>query len=296
MTVLYIIGNGFDLHHGIPTAYKHFGSFLRKHYRQISAVLDEYLPTYVGEDFWSHFEEHLADFDAETLVENSEQFIASYGADDWRDADHHRYAQQLDMIVETLSRELLDAFTVWVRQIQVPAQMPSTTRRARIDPGCRFISFNYTDTLQQLYGLADSHVWHIHGRASRNDRLILGHAWNRTGKEKWIAKYDPDRDDPRQLEGAGIIDRYFAKTFKPTDAIISENTANFASLHDVAAVHVLGHSLGDVDMPYLKKIAQSIHPAAQWRISYHDSPDEAQKQSAKFAYPGQTSFWLLPDV
>src|SRR5690606_9079464 len=32
-------------------------------------------------------------------------------------------------------------------------------------PGARFINFNYTDTLQRLFGMPDTQVWHIHGAA-----------------------------------------------------------------------------------------------------------------------------------
>lgn len=295
MTLLYIIGNGFDRHHRMATSYQDFGSFLKQHYRQITDLLDEYLPTHEGDDFWNHFEERLADFDAETLIENPEQFIVSYGADDWSDAYHHDYAYEVDKVVRGVSEELLKAFTQWVRQIEIPHHLDAVLR-ARVDPRCRFISFNYTDTLQRLYEVPDSHVWHIHGSARRNDRLILGHAWNKKGKEKWVAKYDPDHDDPRQLEGANIIDRYFTETFKPTNTIIAENAGKFASLHDVTAVHVLGHSLAVVDLPYLEKVAQSISPAAEWRISYYGTPDTARIQSAKFVDPRRTSFWLLPDV
>lgn len=295
MTVLYIVGNGFDRHHGMATRYQDFGRFLKQHNRRVSKLLDEYLPTHEGDDFWNHFEARLADFDAETLVENFEQFIVSYGADDWSDANHHDYGYEVDKVVSSLSEDLSEAFTQWVHQIEVPRYLDARLK-ARVDPRCRFISFNYTDTLQRLYEVPDGRVWHIHGNARRNDRLILGHAWNRTGKEKWAAQYDPDRDDPRQLEGASIIDRYFAKTFKPTDTIIAENTENFAGLHDVTAVHVLGHSLADVDLPYLRKVAESIKPAAQWRISYYGTPDTAQIQSAKFVDSRRTSFWLLPEV
>ena len=146
MTILYIVGNGFDRHHGMATRYQHFAGFLEQRHPQISTLLDEYLPTCEGDDFWNYFEERLAEFDAETLVENSEQFIVPYGAEDWSDAYHHDYGYELDKVVCGLSEDLLEAFAQWVHQIEVPRYLDATLK-ARIDPRCRFISFNYTDTL-----------------------------------------------------------------------------------------------------------------------------------------------------
>lgn len=52
VTTLYIIGNGFDLHHGMGTTYKHFGEFLKRNHGELSKLLDEYFPTYEEDDFW----------------------------------------------------------------------------------------------------------------------------------------------------------------------------------------------------------------------------------------------------
>jgi hypothetical protein len=68
-STLYIIGNGFDLYHGIPSAYKQFGTFVRDHSPDVYASIENYLAT--DDDFWSNFEARLADFDANALIEHA---------------------------------------------------------------------------------------------------------------------------------------------------------------------------------------------------------------------------------
>jgi hypothetical protein len=174
MTILYVIGNGFDRHHKMATSYVDFGEFLSCKHREVRRLVDNYFATY-DEYFWHHFEEELAHFDVEMLVQDLEHFIVPYSADDWSDAYHHDYEYELDRAVEGLSKGLLTAFTDWVGQIALPDGL--AVPQARIDPAARFINFNYTRTLQELYRVPDDRVWHIHGVAGGTEPLVLGHAW-----------------------------------------------------------------------------------------------------------------------
>lgn len=296
MTTLYVIGNGFDLHHGMETSYKHFGTFLKRKHHDLYCLLDEYFPTYDADDFWGHFEERLADFDSDTLVGNSEHFIVSYSAEDWSDAFHHDYTFELEKVVQTLSGGILSAFAEWIGQIIIPSRDCLPAFLTKIDPTAQFINFNYTETLQRLYGVPDAKVWHIHGAAARSGSLVLGHGWLPKPTETWVARLDPEREDPRVIEGANIIDRYFESSFKPTTKIIANNAARFAALTDVEDIRVLGHSLSDVDLPYLKKIAASARPMAQWRVSLSGESTSIEAQFAKFASPTLATFCPLSDV
>jgi hypothetical protein len=295
MAILYIIGNGFDLHHGMATGYWHFGEYLKQSERELRGYLDEYLPV-DDDDFWGQFEEQLASFDADTLIENSEQFIVPYSAEDWSDAYHHDYAYELERVVGGLSEGLLKAFTAWIRHIAVPLPGKLAAPKARIDLSARFITFNYTETLQRLYSVPEAQVWHIHGAAAGDGGLVLGHGWRPKPAETYSARLDPERDDTRVLEGAQIIDRYFKNTFKPTERIIAENASRFAAIADVDDIRVLGHSLSDVDLPYLRKIAASVGRGAQWRISYYDDPAPLQVQSDKVANLKDATFLPLASV
>jgi len=92
-----------------------------------------------------------------------------------------------------------------------------------------------------------------------------------------------ERDDTRFIEGASIIDRYFELSFKPTERIIADNERRFAALSDVDDIRVLGHSLSDVDRPYLQKIAACVRPAVQWRVSCRNTSAALEDRFATFA-------------
>ena len=75
---LYIIGNGFDRHHNIPSNYSDFGHYLKTVDSETYREVENYFC--VDDDFWWQFEEQLANFDADTTIEYASQFLMSYGA------------------------------------------------------------------------------------------------------------------------------------------------------------------------------------------------------------------------
>ena len=98
------------------------------------------------------------------------------------------------------------------------------------------------------------------------------------------------------MEGARILDRYFEASFKDTGSIIVHNAGRLAELAEVDEVRILGHSLAEVDLPYLVKIVASIQPNAKWRVSCRSSPEELQAKFAKFAPLAQAIFLPLAEV
>ena len=93
---LYIIGNGFDLWHGIPSRYADFKAYVRQHDRQLLRTVDDYLPA--GDD-WSDLESALADLDIDSIIDDLSQFMpllhpmmtgaaGTHHQTDWCIADH----------------------------------------------------------------------------------------------------------------------------------------------------------------------------------------------------------------
>ncbi|ABE65044.1 conserved hypothetical protein (plasmid) [Nitrobacter hamburgensis X14] len=266
---LFIIGNGFDLHHGIPSRYSQFGEYLLAVDPTAWQMINEYL--YVDEDFWACFEERLASFDEDAVINHAEQFLVGYGADDWSDAYHHDFEYEIEQVVDALSRKLRDHFAAWIRQL--PPPIPDTYSPVRcIDPGALYLTFNYTPTLEATYGVPSANVLHIHGNATiPSDQIVLGHGWERLEEEKLSPKVHEDTDT-RVAGGYQLIDGYFSGTFKPTDDILCRNAAFFSGITNIDEVLVLGHSLSDVDVAYLHEVIRSIRPYATWTVSYHGSP------------------------
>lgn len=278
-----MIGNGFDLHHGIPSRFSDFGRRVGEVAPDILELIDDYL--FVDEDFWNCFEARLATFDSDNVIDHAEQFLVPYSAEDWSDAFHHDFEYEIEQVVDGLSRKLRSRFAEWIRGLPTP--QPGSVPLVRcVDPTARFLSFNYTPTLQRLYGVPDPNVLHIHGRSSDPDGdIVLGHGWERMSDEMLRREVNADTDT-RVAGGYQLIDDYFADTFKPTERLIERHRAQFDGLCDVSEVVVLGHSLADVDAPYFREIITRIRPAATWTVSCHSEPSLEQARLEALGVPG----------
>jgi len=263
---LFIIGNGFDLHHEVPSEYSHFKAFVQEHDSHLFRTVEDYLP---ADEDWSDLESALAEIDVDSMIGDLEQFMPGYGSDDWSDSGHHDFQYEVSRVVECLSMELRGRFVQWIRQLPIPALTTASQRLQTIDPAAPFLTFNYTSTLRDLYGVPDSHVLHIHGRADLPDnKLILGHAWNPEERRSLNDRPDIEEIDTRLMEGNTILDGYFSRTFKPSARLIEEHRPFFDQLSEVEEVCILGHSLHEVDAPYYRRLLATPGIAsAQWQLA-----------------------------
>lgn len=274
--ILYIVGNGFDLHHGVPSSYAEFGRYLKEVDAKTHGQLERYFS--VDDDFWWQFEAQLAHLDTDSLLDDASAYLPSYGAEDWSDAGHHDYECELDRVVAAISSTLRLRFSEWVRQLVIPSPTLLIGKLLPLRRDARYLTFNCTETLQRVYGIPDASVTHIHGAAAHaNDQLVLGHGWERTETDSFNYGIDPESADVRVMGGNEIVDRYFTETFKPTARVIESHQPFFESLSDIKKIFIMGHSLSSVDLPYLLKLRRHLgNGDVQWQVSFHRSPEEAK--------------------
>ncbi|PUA96394.1 abortive infection AbiH-like protein [Acidovorax sp. 107] len=275
-TKLYVIGNGFDLWHGIPSSYARFKEYVRQRDRDLFDAVDRYLP---ADEDWSDLESALADIDVDSIIDDLDQFMPSYSAEDWSDAGHHDFQYEVDLVVQRLSTELRARFGEWIRSLVIPTSGTATQHLRSIDANAAFLTFNYTSTLGDLYAVPDAHVLHIHGEARMQDsELILGHGWNPTQRRSLNDRPDIEDIDTRLMEAHDILDDYFSRTFKPSERLIREHQPFFDQLGAVETVHVLGHSLSDVDIPYVQALLRvpSV-AAAHWYVACRSEQERSMK-------------------
>jgi hypothetical protein len=266
---LYIIGNGFDLHHNIKSSYSDFKTYLLTTNHPLHELIEKYIPS---DRYWSDLEQALAWVDVDTIIDDAEQFLMPYSAEEWSDAYHHDYQYQVNEIIQGLSSELLNAFTKWIKQIHIPNKTNVVTPLINIPRSSKYLTFNYTSTLSSVYDVPDKNIVHIHGNAQSNDDLILGHAWCPSEKESLNKNIDPESIDVRVMEGNEIIDEYFGNTFKDTESIINANRSFFNNLKDTVNIYVFGHSMANVDIEYFYEIIKNINlDKVIWNISYYDT-------------------------
>ena len=230
------------------------------------------------EDFWSMFESRLATLNTEDLLANNEVGLGSYGADDWSDSNHHSFQQEVSRIVSGLSTELQSVFAEWIMQLPIPQRITMPDKLLPLDKSACYLNFNYTPTLQSVYDIPNSQVLHIHGSVNDpKESFILGHGYEPEDLDPYRDLHNPEDTDTRWIEGRIEADSYFRRTFKETGKVIETYKSHFQSLSTVEHIIVLGHSLSDIDMPYLKEIVSQINKnATRWTIAYRSSISNAR--------------------
>ncbi|WP_199041252.1 MULTISPECIES: bacteriophage abortive infection AbiH family protein [unclassified Dyella] len=273
-TILYIVGNGFDLHHRLPTAFSDFRDDVRRRAPKVADLVGQWLPN-AGDD-WSSLESALGDFDDDLLIQDASMYLQSYGAEDWSDASHFAFQEAIEAVVEPLSSELSELFRIWVEAVPALTWEAAEASRIPLAPDAAFLSFNYTPTLATAYDIPTDRVWHVHGRVGTGAPLILGHGYKRRPLRTLpIGDEEDPIGDPREAQGFEIIDDYFRSTFKPADSIIAGRPDFFSRLAMVREVWVLGHAIGEVDWAYYRAIIEMLPPNAIWHASYYwEKPEE----------------------
>lgn len=266
---LYIIGNGFDIYHGINSRYTDFKEYVQAIDYELFQTLQEYFNT---DELWSDFEETLAHIDTDMIIDDASNYLVSYSANDWSDADHHSYQFEIERALDLVTTKLKTHFTNWILQLKIPS-IP----QINIDSNSIFLNFNYTNTLEKIYKATPEKIFYIHNKAVDEDStLILGHSRQFNSGESF-SKFNDEDSDPRVAQGNDLIDDYFKKTYKDTDTIIQENLTFFNSLVDIYEVYVLGHSISPVDIKYFELVKESVNSKATWTISYYREDEKNGK-------------------
>lgn len=294
---LYVIGNGFDVHHGFDTRYTSFGLYLKSNYWETYDLLIEHYgfgdlnpdtPTLMSDPLWSEFETSMSLLDTESVLEANMDAMPNYASDSFRDRDRYTLEIEMERILGLLTANLYKAFKEFILAVQFP--LFASKRAVNLDKDAFYLTFNYTDTLAQYYAISDENVLFIHEKADECvDELILGHGVDPENfkekpveppaglsdedLERWM-EYQSDQYDYSFERGKDAINQYFSATFKGTEQIIKNNEDFFAKLGNIDEVYVLGHSLADVDLPYFQKLAQSVKPDAQWVATFYNPDDE----------------------
>ncbi len=296
MKTLYLIGNGFDIHHSIPSRYSNYQNWLEEN----DADLLERLRNYYDVDdkeWWKQFELELGHPDmAEYIEETAFENQPDYGSDDFRDRDYHAGEFAAEDEIGSLVAEIKNTFTGWVASL--PA--PRSDKKITLDKSdAFFINFNYTDTLQTLYNVKPESILFIHGNVGMGSDLVLGHNRDYEELENEFAPEIPT--PPDDLEDEELAEWYdenadagedyihqsvrgevvsqILRLGKDTEGIIKRNKKTFESLKDVETIHIYGLSFSPVDMPYLDEVVSAINKTkTQWAVSYYSEED---KESAE---------------
>ena len=187
--------------------------------------------------------------------------------------------------------EIKQSFWDWINEI---SETEIKRRNMDFDENAIFLSFNYTSTLEKVYDILN--VFHIHGsvKGGNEEELVFGH-----GKEKAkgeIEELDENGESNRtpSFDAEAASHSLFYQLQKPVKNIINENQSFLDSLKYVERVVVLGHSLNEIDMPYICKIRNSISGGATWTIvCYTDSDIQRAENVMENIEVAKDSYRLL---
>ena len=280
--VLYILGNGFDIAHGISSRYSDFEYWVKtKGNDRLIGMMNI---------FFSN--EHYLWEDVETaLGEYREEEIFDYCKPiEEIDYDHPMRSVAAiedgpDWLFKTILDDFLDSFTNWVNSIDIS----QARQQLQFEPQSKYLTFNYTETLEKVYGIPDDNILHIHGsRAVKGDTYIMGH-----NNIKPDDLYDTlngefyfEQDTKNKIIG------WMNKLHKDTSSIIRHNAYFFRSLSEITHIVVIGHSINEVDWPYFDEVNKSVGPNALWHFHYHSSEDK-KRIDAYIVHSGIANFQII---
>ena len=253
---LYIIGNGFDLHHGLNTSYSDFrDSFAKK-----NQLLWKFLSNIYGNDinndmWWSQFEIILANIDYVHLVNTLNGAVMG------------------GQKVKTLFKGVLPPlFGMWLNKMEYN----NIDIDLNIDTNAQFFTFNYTLLLENVYKIRAENIWHIHGSLKEVDNIIVGHDSN---ERELFSKYLSYKNNHVQIREdiADNIRRMAAKGAKGVAKRIKEHRDEFRNRYmSIKHIIAMGFSFNDIDMPYVEAIldANTNIDNIKWTIYYHNDGED----------------------
>ena len=116
----------------------------------------------------------------------------------------------------------------------------------------KFLSFNYTSTLEIIYRISKENICYLHGNA----------------KEKDDFEYDKYETQNNIIESLK----------KDTNEVLKRNKNFFSNLKNIGKIYSYGFSYGKVDLIYIEKICKEIDTSnVVWYFNDFDSKTEIKK-------------------
>ncbi len=130
MNTLYIIGNGFDRYHNLPTGYNDFHQFVIKNYPNLENTFEEYfkLSTKLNADnkkLWADFENDLSTFNWKTFFDEKNQIDVL--DDSFRPSFIYGLEDDLEQETDILISSIREAFEDWLTDFKFRINQKKTS-------------------------------------------------------------------------------------------------------------------------------------------------------------------------
>lgn len=293
MSKLYIIGNGFDISHELPSKYSDFLEYVNLYHHNEFTRIGQMFGTGNPSFLWTDFENNLGTFDINRSIQlNLSRFIQIARNDKKHNlTDFTAIENACDKLFNTIQF----LFRAWFHDTiigKTPKRKYTTFTNEDL-----FINFNYTNVLECTYGIAHNKICYIHNNLFQNGLSlpIFGHGLTDEAIENYLSI---SRKSEQIIKDSGVsiddvkeIYRTLLRDFrkKTGDILFSTPVHTYLQMLSNTSIDeliILGHSLGTCDKPYFRKISEIIGDIPRIRVSYY-SPLERGKlyDSAHEVFP-----------
>ena len=254
--IFYVLGNGFDLHYGVPTKYCHFKAYLVANgYRETVEKVDDLFwrcGHYTSKEIkdWSIFEDMLTvfnDLDPDELYDeafdNAETDDDRAGYWDSPSWNVNFYNEYIDI--------LKNQFSIWINEIDTSIVPDMYFQPVR---GDAVLTFNYTTTVEDNFDTRDIQITHIHG--TKNQEIVLGH--NDVPNPNLYNVIEDEDSDYRDTTTKKAINEILTQAsqnyYKDSIQILHKSHRIFSQMSLFDKVVIMGLSCGPQDEMYVEEI------------------------------------------
>ncbi|MEG0164875.1 bacteriophage abortive infection AbiH family protein [Anaerorhabdus sp.] len=302
MDQLFIIGSGFDIDHGLKASYNDFHDYLKITYpnaeyesvnvtsytidnhgefivekEEVVGYLVNVILRTVGQN-WKDFENALGELDFENDFDNLPECLDRDGDENlWHDAyNNENLATDLTICVPKIK----ELFAEWVETIEITGCEPNR-KFLNILEGANnyFLSFNYTMTLEDVYGI--DKVCHVHGK--QGGKIVVGH-----GIDSLI-----EENDIMNVGRESGLNQIRLALRKNTDKALDLHHKFFVNLpSEISSIYSYGFSFGAVDMVYIKELFRYVDTTnSTWYLNNFNKDDHSlhRKCIRKCGFKGRFS-------
>ncbi len=259
---LYIIGNGFDLMHRVPSSYYNFRDSLGKN----NGLRYDLETVLTAKDIWADFENALGTLNLELMGSRNivDMWLDDFGFYDDEDggaAEFYMAVEAAAAPIANLVNNLQPTFRRWIERLEIGTD--DRPLNCLIHPQGKVLNFNYTEFIETMYGVKD--VCYIHGSRKKKKKLILGHkpgaAENFYEKSRTPRTYRQAVIDVAQDNVLDLIGQYDEDLTKNSQEIIKKHHDFFDGLTCTDQIVVIGHSISPVDWDYFIEVRKSAENA-----------------------------------
>lgn len=273
---LYIIGNGFDLNHGLKSSYSNYRDFLfRNHYNILRSFEDlQFLENCHSDSLWTDLEFSLSlnyEEMAQSVIEDGYPDLMSDSDSRWNNIQC-----QTEDDLKFIHDFTGDCLISWLSSISTVG----ISKKFILGEGA-YVTFNYTNTLEYVYKIPPNNILHIHGVLGGigENKIQFGsinNDWNIV-QRNLEQTYGADEFYGASIEfGVRNIVDYCKNSYKCLFGNYDRLKKFLFQFSEINEIVIMGHSFEGIDEEYYRDIFVPLFKNKKW-IFYTYTLDDNYK-------------------